>query len=157
MIFRHRLIVLQRRVQPIPNRCAVIIGRRIGDDDPTRPSGENPIDLASGVRPRKFAELRQLDPEHEARWRDGIGLDIDQGVIVEYVDVTPVGTVLPNALGKGERHRGVMSLAGLLFNTLEPTLAEVLVTLFNEHMCQPPLRGREFSDIVKYAFDRRQR
>jgi hypothetical protein len=61
---------------------------------------------------------------------------------------------IATGLGAGERHNGVVSLAGLLFGTLEPHLAEVLVRLFAQYQCDPPLRGRELHDIVRHAVRR---
>jgi hypothetical protein len=61
---------------------------------------------------------------------------------------------LAYGLGAGERHNGIKALAGLLFGCLEPHLADILVRLFAEHQCDPPLGGRELSDIIKWTAKR---
>jgi hypothetical protein len=57
-------------------------------------------------------------------------------------------------LGAGARHNGIRDLTALLFGALEPHLAEVLVRLYAEHQCDPPLRGRELNDIIRWVAKR---
>jgi TOTE conflict system, Archaeo-Eukaryotic Primase domain len=71
---------------------------------------------------------------------------------------------LAHGLGDGNRHNGLKALAGLLFGRLEPNLAEVLVRLFAEHQCDPPMtrvdrrnrinEPREVTDIIKWTLKR---
>jgi hypothetical protein len=61
---------------------------------------------------------------------------------------------IARGLGSGERHNGLMSLAGLLFATVEPTLADVLVKCFNRCQCSPPLPDREVRDIIRHCHQR---
>jgi hypothetical protein len=61
---------------------------------------------------------------------------------------------IADGLGPTKRHNGIKVLAGLLFGYLEPHLADVLVRLFAEHQCEPPLRGQELDDIIKWVAKR---
>jgi len=105
---------------------------------PPAPDPNTPV-IDDDFGEHESAGFENVDESHP--WHEGKGPEHWQRVA--------------RGLGRGERHEGVKSLAGLLFATVEPMLAEVLVRLYAENQCDPPFgqegrEVRELNDIIRW-------